>query len=338
MRKTSITNRIIWIILAFGLWYILIGETACVGFGNLVIWLVKNPSDELLFVLNLYMPLFASCVVFLIMCRIIKKDRPMLEVVRPTKAKRSMHWLAVGLLLGFLTNFFCILCAIIHGDIKFEWDFRAAQIPLMLIALLAVFFQSTSEELWCRVMMYERISVHYPLWVAIVVNGVVFGLLHSFNDGITALAMADLIMCGLAYSLLRWYTKSPWACFGIHTMWNFTQNFIFGLPNSGLVSGASMFRVDALNAVSNLIYDYDFGVEGALPAVFIDLLLGGVCLYLGAKQGRLGELLVSKEQTGEASAYMSRREEAKLRESEALQASEPLETIKTPDPEDQAQN
>jgi hypothetical protein len=187
-------------------------------------------------------------------------------------------------------------------------------------------------------MMYERISVHYPLWVAIVVNGVVFGLLHSFNDGITALAMADLIMCGLAYSLLRWYTKSPWACFGIHTMWNFTQNFIFGLPNSGLVSGASMFRVDALNAVSNLIYDYDFGVEGALPAVFIDLLLGGVCLYLGAKQGRLGELLVSKEQTGEASAYMSRREEAKLRETEAAQAQATSETIKTPDPEDQAQD
>jgi hypothetical protein len=63
-----------------------------------------------------------------------------------------------------------------------------------------------------------------------------------------------------------------------------------------------------------------------------------VCLYLGAKQGRLGELLVSKEQIGEAAAYMSRREEAKLRETEAAQAQATSETIKTPDPEDQAQD
>ena len=64
----------------------------------------------------------------------------------------------------------------------------------MIYALICVFFQSTSEELWCRTFMYERINVHYPLWVAIAVNGTVFGLLHSFNPGITALAMADLII------------------------------------------------------------------------------------------------------------------------------------------------
>jgi hypothetical protein len=252
-----------------------------------------------------------------------------------------MHWLAIGLLLGFLTNFFCILCAMLHGDIRFTWNFAVAQIPLMILALLSVFFQSTSEELWCRVMMYERINVHYPLWVAIVVNGTVFGLLHSFNDGITALAMTDLIACGLAYSLLRWYTGSPWACFGIHTMWNFTQNFIFGLPNSGLVSEASMFRVDAMNAVSNLIYDYDFGVEGAIPAVFVDLLIIVVIAWLAYRQGRLGELLVSKEQSGEAAAYRSSREEAKLLK-QAAEAAKTVaddteaETIKTPDHEDQA--
>lgn len=338
MRKTSITNRIIWIILAFFLWYILIGEIAVLIFGKICVYLVKNPSNSLMFVLEYYTPLFASCAVFFIMCRLIKKDRPLLEIVRPTKAKRSMHWLAIGLLLGFLTNFFCILCAMIHGDIKFTWNFRAAEIPLMLFALLSVFFQSASEELWCRVMMLERINVHYPMWVAIVVNGTIFGLLHSFNDGITPLAMADLIICGLAYSLLYWYTKSPWTCFGIHTMWNFTQNFIFGLPNSGLVSEASIFRVDALNAVSNLIYDYDFGVEGALPAIFIDLLLAAVILFLARKQGRLGELLLSKEQTGEADAYRSSREEAKAIKA-AMEAGEASGgEIKTPDPEDQAQN
>jgi hypothetical protein len=210
-----------------------------------------------------------------------------------------MTKLGQGILLGFLMNFFCILCALLHGDIKLYYDFSASQIPLMIFAFICVFFQSTSEELWCRTFMYERINVHYPLWVAIVVNGTVFGLLHSFNPGITALAMADLIICGLAFSLLRWYSGSIWTCMGIHTMWNFTQNFLFGLPNSGLVSEASVFHLDAATGISNWIYSYEFGVEGAVPAVFVDLLLAVVILILAKKEGRLGELLESRESRGE---------------------------------------
>lgn len=298
MRSTSIKNRIIWIILAFFVWYLLISDTVVIGFDALLNKVVKNPSGGLAFVLEYYTPLLASCVMFIIICAITKRNRFLLDIIKPTKERRSMSQLGIGLLLGFLTNFFCIICALLHGDIKLSLGFSAAQIPLMLFALLCVFFQSTSEELWCRGFMMNRINVHYPLWVGIVVNSVVFGLLHSFNDGITPLAMADLIICGLAYSMLCWYTGSIWTCFGIHTMWNFTQNFIFGLPNSGLVSECSIFHLDAATGVSNWIYSYEFGVEGAVPAVFIDLLLMVVIFYLAKRDGRLGELLMSRESRG----------------------------------------
>ena len=299
LKKTSITNRIIWILLAFFGWYMVLASTAVLFMGALLRKAFKDPSNGLVFVNEYYAPIFMSCLFFVLMCLLVKKNRFMLEIIKPTREKRSLGKLGTGILLGFLTNFFCILCALLHGDIKFYFDFSATQIPLMIYAFICVFFQSASEELWCRTFMYERISVHYPLWVAIVVNAVVFGALHSFNDGITWLAMADLIICGLAYSLLRWYSGSIWTCFGIHTMWNFTQNFIFGLPNSGLVSEASIFHLDAVNAVSNWIYSYEFGVEGAVPAVFIDLLLAAVILLLAKKQGRLGELLESRESKGE---------------------------------------
>ena len=248
-KKTSITNRIIWIILAFFGWYILLADMLVLLFEKFLHSVFSHPSNALVFVNTYYMPILASCVFFVLMCLIIKKNRFMLEIIKPTREKRSMSKLGTGILLGFLMNFFCIVCALLHGDIKLYFDFSAAQIPVMIWAFIGVFFQSTSEELWCRCFMYERINVHYPLWVAIVVNGVVFGALHSFNDGITWLAMADLIICGLSFSLLRWYSGSIWTCFGIHTMWNFTQNFIFGMPNSGLISEASIFHMDAVNAV-----------------------------------------------------------------------------------------
>ena len=298
MQKTSITNRIIWILAAFFLWYLVVADTAMYGFYELIKLVIKNPSDGLSFVLDYYAPLFANCVMFVIICAIIKKNRFLLDIAKPTRERRSISHLGIGLLLGFLTNFFCIVCALLHGDIKLSFGFSANQIPLMLFALLCVFFQSASEELWCRDFMMYRINVHYPLWVGIVVNAIAFGALHSFNDGITALAMADLIICGLAYSLLCWYTGSIWTCFGIHTMWNFTQNFIFGLPNSGLVSECSIFHLDAANGMSNLIYSYEFGVEGALPAVFVDLLIAVVILYLAKKNGRLSELKESRESRG----------------------------------------
>ena len=80
---------------------------------------------------------------------------------------------------------------------------------------------------------------------------------------------------------------------GLHTMWNFTQNFVFGLPNSGLVSQVSIFRLDVANGISNHMYNYEFGIEGAIPALVLDCLLGILCLVLAKRDGRLGELRMS---------------------------------------------
>lgn len=299
MKKTSITNRIIWIILAFAGWYILVGEMAVLFFDRFIGNFYDRLSNEMVFVLEMYTSTLPTIIVFLLVCVITRKNRFMLEVLKPTAEKKSMSKLGMGLLLGFLTNFFCIACALLHGDIKLYYDFSLTQIPFMLFALVSVFFQSSSEEIWTRTFLYERINIHYPLWVAIIVNGTLFGLLHSFNPGITALAMADLILCGIFYSLLRWYSGSIWTCMGIHTMWNYTQNLIFGLPNSGLVSEASIFHMGASSGTSNLIYSYEFGVEGALPALFMEVLPIVIIILLAKRDGRLGELLLSKEKTGE---------------------------------------
>ena len=308
--KTNISNRIIWILLAFFGWYILMGEIFMIMFEKLIRAVFKDPSAGLLFVNEFYAPLFASCLFFVVMCLLVKKNRFMIGIVRPTRDGRSMKMLGFGILLGFLTNFFCILCALLHGDIKLYLDFSAAEIPLMIYAFICVFFQSTSEELWCRTFMYERLNVHYPLWVAIVVNGTVFGLLHSFNTGITVLAMADLIICGLAYSLLRWYSGSIWIAMGIHTGWNFTQNYLFGLPNSGLVSEASVFHLGAANGTTTWVYDWVFGVEGGIPALFIDGLLGVTIIYLACRNGRIKELGMNRVKTLEAHGLKMRVEEA----------------------------
>ena len=297
MKKTSITNRIIWITAVFILG-VTAGDLAAIAGLELFDRLTDIRSPAVVFIMDCYMCLAFSVLVFVLFCRFTRKNRFILEGMLPKNDRKFLSRFGVGVLLGFLSNFFCILCALLNGDIKLVWDFSISGIPVMLLAFVAVFFQSVNEEVWCRGFMYERISIHYPLWVAILANSVVFGLLHIFNDGVTALAIVSIIICGIGYSLLRWYTGSIWTAFGIHTMWNFTQNFIFGLPNSGLVSEVSMFRLDAATAIDSLMYDHEFGVEAAWPALFIDSLIAIVIIVLACRNGRIRELTLSKEMQG----------------------------------------
>ncbi len=315
-------NNLLWILFLVMALYIILSSLPA-GLIDRLLAPMGADSPAIAFINYYYAYTVSPLILLFIVCAVVKKNHFILrsflpkgacrdhriEVVEDTyEASQENTWknLLLGLFLGFLTNAACILCATIHGDLRFSLDAGIAMLPIFLYALLMVFIQSSSEELWCRGYLYERICIHYPLWLAVLVNGVFFGLFHIFNDGVTVLAIVDITLCGFSYSLVRWYTGSIWIVMGMHTMWNFTQNFIFGLPNSGLVSEVSIFRVDAMNAVSNLIYDYDFGVEGALPSVLTEIALCVIVLLLAKKEGRLGELRMSYEKKAALAAQAER--------------------------------
>ncbi|MBQ6456474.1 MAG: CPBP family intramembrane metalloprotease [Mogibacterium sp.] len=304
-------NNIIWIILLVIILYVFVAAIFDLVLGGLVIQL-NDWSPSMHFILECYTGVIWDIATLAVVILVVRKNwfigrsflpagrerRFRIRVIEDTyiaSNDNTVRMLLLGLALGFITNFFCIACALLHGDIKLYFDFSASQIPVLIFAFISVFIQSTGEELWCRGYMYERILIHYPVWVAVAVNGIFFGLLHSFNPGVSVMAVVGIAICGLSYSLVRWYTGSIWVTMGIHTMWNFTQNIIFGLPNSGLVSEMSIFHLDASTGISNLIYDYAFGVEAAIPALLADGILGVAVVLLAKRDGRLGELALSYE-------------------------------------------
>lgn len=296
-QKVDFKNRILWIVPVTIFWYVFV----CSVVGELIFSGGYSPLSGILekmdympdahrFTVTYYLSTISSFVGAIVYMGVTKRNRFILRSMLPTCPNNKVKHLLQGLLIGFAMNFGCILLALAAGDIKLFWNFSLSQVPFYLFALVCVFIQSSSEEMWTRGFMYERINVHYPLWVAILVNGCFFGLLHVLNDGAGFLPIFDIVICGLSFSLAKWYTGSIWVPMGIHTSWNFTQNFLFGLPNSGLVSEASVFGLDAANARTTLIYDAVFGIEGGIPAVLADAVLGIVCLMLAAKKGRLHEL------------------------------------------------
>lgn len=249
---------------------------------NIPMSLIADPENGALEMFLMYFSTIVQWVVFLGYPLLLKKDRPMVKALTPKAKGNNIKMFLIGLLLGGGQNALCILFAVLHGDVHLVFDsFK----PLPLIAILiAVFIQSSSEELICRNFLYQRLARgHRSPLVPILGNSLIFMALHLMNPGISAVPIIHLVAIAVLYSLFVYYFDSIWLPMAAHTAWNYTQNIIFGLPNSGIVPTFSIFRLEASTATSNFIYDPSFGVEGAPLALLFTVAIIVVTIILGRK-------------------------------------------------------
>ena len=232
---------------------------------NLTAWL---GSANLGTFLADYLNTFGAWVAFLLFALIFRGNRPMLKAIAPNKSLNNLKGILLGLLLGFGTNGFCVLMSCLAGDIKLSYN--GIEPVILLAFLVAVFIQSSSEEIIDRCYVYQKLRRRYrsPL-VAILVNSIVFMALHIPNPGFTMVAGCQIFLIAIIFSLFVYYYDGIWVAFWFHTAWNYTQNIIFGLPNSGIVSEYSIFKLEAASARNGLFYNVNFGVEGSIGVSLI---------------------------------------------------------------------
>lgn len=104
--------------------------------------------------------------------------------------------------------------------------------------------------------------------------------MHLFNPGISFLAVVQLILVAVLFSLFVYYYNGLWIAMAFHAAWNFTQSIVFGLPNSGIVSAYSVFKLAAASATNGLFYNVNFGVEGSMGS---NIILLALCIVLIVK-------------------------------------------------------
>lgn len=239
-----------------------------------VLFFDKNDPFNITFIL--YFQMIGVTITILAYLLIFKHRRPILKAITPKAKGNTVPYLLIGLAVGAGTNFLCALVAMINKDIHVS--FSQFNIFSFLLLLLAVFIQSSAEEITDRMYYYQVLRKGYRnKWVAIVGNALVFSLLHIFNPGITVLALLNIFFSGVICSLLVYYFDSLWAAFGFHTGWNFTQSILLGLPNSGKVVPYSIFMLDTANARNSVFYNVVFGIEGT---VFSTIILGLICVVV----------------------------------------------------------
>ena len=253
----------------------IVGEVI-VRAGKAVLGIAEDGYSTLL---SMYLAFIGIWIICLLVMAAFRRNRPMLKAVWTAPKGNRVSYLFLGLLIGFLMNGSIILLAWLNKDIKLSFD--RIDLLQLLIMLVAVFIQSSAEELCTRIYLFQRIRRGYKgYWFAIVINAALFGLLHVFNPGVTALPIIEIILTGILYSLMMIYFDSPWLVMGAHAGWNYTQNIIFGLPNSGIVSLYSIFKLDAATGTSSFAYDPQFGIEGSIASFILHVALVVLMIYL----------------------------------------------------------
>ena len=232
-----------------------------------------------------YLSFIGIWIAAVLMICIPKRYRPVIRTTWIYTRGNRISMILLGLLIGAGLNLICIAVAWLHGDIVLYFDsFLPGQLA---IVFLSVLIQSSAEELLCRGFFYQMMMKRYKKPVlAIVVNALFFASLHLFNNGITLLSILNIAVVGVLFSLMVYYFDSLWCAMAAHAAWNFTQNIVFGLPNSGSVLSFSIFKLDAASAMDSFAYNVGFGVEGTIVAAVV-LILACVVLFLwGRKFGR----------------------------------------------------
>lgn len=228
---------------------------------------------------------FAGIWLVLFLNALIRKNRPLFKAYGTGCKGNNAVNLLIGLLIGIGMNGAAILMAWMHGDIRMYFD-KFEPVPFIIL-FIAVFVQSAAEEMVCRGFIYQRVLRTYRnrFWLAVIINSVFFGMIHLGNNGISAMAVVDLVVTGLLFSAMVYYFDSLWMAMAAHAGWNFTQSILAGLPNSGIVVPYSVFRLDAASARDSFFYNVAFGVEGTVPAITIQVVVLAALVAIGIKLG-----------------------------------------------------
>ena len=276
-------SLIVSILIFFMMFFV--GSGIGLAIGTIIKLFSNEGNAEFLEILGDNFAFLGYWIIAVIYLLLVKSDKPILRAFGREPRGNTVKMALWGLLIGLCLNALCIGIAVFHGDIQLS--FSSFPVLKFLLVFLSVFVQSGGEELLCRGVLYQRLRKGYRNpWVAILVNPIVFVLMHMLLPGITVWAVLSIYLVGVMFSLMVYYLDSLWMAMAAHAAWNFTQNFIFGLPNSGTVYDFSIFKLNSATARTSLCYNVAFGVEASMTAVLVLAFAVAILICLGRKKNQ----------------------------------------------------
>ena len=140
--------------------------------------------------------------------------------------------------------------------------------------LVAVFIPAAiHEELAFRGYLFQKMRM-WNRRAAIGITSIVFAALHVGNRGITALAIANLLLAGVLLALAYERFERLWFPIGIHLAWNLLSGPILGFGVSGYAARTTLLRT--VGSGAPWVTGGMFGIEGSVWMAVVEA--GGIFL------------------------------------------------------------
>ncbi len=142
-----------------------------------------------------------------------------------------------------------------------------------------------TEELAFRGYTFQNLGERFPLWLAVLTTGVLFGLFHFIHFGKgSVFAILSFVVLTLLFTTLmvmcRLSTQSLWLAIGLHTGWDWLLNDVLGLGVADSPSHALLHIRTTGPAI--MVGAAPFPTESGLVALLV-LVLGIVLIALWAR-------------------------------------------------------
>lgn len=163
------------------------------------------------------------------------------EKARDLPANRMTGHTALGMGVGFF--YFVAVVGIMMAVSLYKID--GYQLPWARLADAFFYFLivAIGEEIIFRGVLFRWIDERFGFWWAMIVSGLIFGLVHLTNDNATLLgAIGIALEAGLLLGAAYKWAGTLWLPIGIHWAWNFAQGNIFGFAVSGNNAGDSIIQ------------------------------------------------------------------------------------------------
>lgn len=197
--------------------------------------------------------------------------------------KNAPRNLLAGIALGAGGAILLIVPPVLTGLAHFEaantaaFSWRAG-----LFTLLLLFCGAAGEEIAFRGFPLQFLMRSYGAWPAIVGVGVLFGLLHGYNPGSTAMGLANTAGFGILFGFALWRSHDLWLPIGIHFGWNAALPFL-GVDLSGFTIQVVGYRV--VWKAGHLWSGGTYGPEASLLASGVLLVLFVVIWKIPVRRG-----------------------------------------------------
>ena len=281
-KKRIIEKIIVVLVLGYGLHYL--GYSIRTRYYDL---LGSMALDEGLAHALLYLGHLIFFAIMMIYAWAVPQDRRYFFSFRKGSAADKLKYGALGILTGAFLMGACVFAASMHGDIEIKGS-SGGNPAILLFALVCVFLQSTVEEIEGRGFIFGKMhSEGVPLIPAIIASSMFFSFIHINNPGFGLIPFTNVFLFGVLSALSYYYFNNLWFAMMTHMTWNYMQDFLFGLPDSGHPAAISF--MNTIVHSSGFFYDKDFGIEGSCMATIMQL-FGCLLVIL------IGRLCIKKEE------------------------------------------